>query len=176
MNRKKGAFLFAELVAFVAFVAIILLFGIILIIAQVLNLNITKELIVNMIYEPVSTQDALLSLTELKGGTIIESSKDTNDITFNKALVYAVYENTMKPEFYFSSKKYRFDIQQPAKNYLAYVYDKKKYKLFLYNPETKEERIIVQEGKDDDFKLYPYGKRDSVPIKPENFWLVLYVK
>lgn len=173
---KKGVFLLPELVAFVAFVAIIIIFGIILIVLQVLNVNITKELVVNIIHEPVSTQDALMSLMETRGSYDIDGNKDTIDITFNKALVYAVYENTMKPELYYNSKKYKFDIQDSAKKYLDYVYDKKKYKLFLYNPETKEERVITQEGKDDDFKLYPYGKRDSIPIKPENFWLVLYVK
>lgn len=166
----------AIMFAFIVFMGIAVIFGIVVVLLHNLGINATKELIVNVIYEPVSTQDALLSLTELRGGTIIENSKETNDITFNKALVYAVYENTMKPEFYFSGKKYRFDIQQSAKSYLDYVYNKKKYKLFLYNPETKEERIIAQEGNDNDFKLYPYGKRDSVPIKPEEYWLVLYVK
>lgn len=162
--------------AFVIFMGIAVIFGIVVVALHYLNISAVKELVVNVIYEPVSTQDALLSLTELRGGTIIESGAVTNDATFSKALVYAVYENTMKPEFYLDGKKYRFDVRQSAKDYLDYVYVKKSYKLFLYNPETKEERIIAQEGKDDDFKLLPYGKRDSIPIKPENFWLVLYVK
>lgn len=166
----------ATMFAFIVFMGIAVIFGIVVVLLHNLGINATKELVVNIIYEPVSTQDALLSLTEMRGGTIIESNKDTNDITFNKALVYAVYENTLKPELYYNGKRYRFDIQQSAKNYLAYVYDKKKYKFFLYNPETKEERIIAQEGKDDDFKLFPYGRRDSIPIKPEEYWLVLYIK
>ncbi len=176
MNEKRKGMVLATMFAFIIFMGIAVIFGIVVVALHYLNISAVKELIVNVIYEPVSTQDALLSLTELRGGTITESNKDTNDITFNKALVYAVYENTMKPELYFNSKKYRYNIQDSAKNYLAYVYDKKKYKLFLYNPETKEEKIIAQEGKDDDFKLFPYGKRDSIPIKPENYWLVLYVK
>lgn len=172
---NKGM-LIVSMVAFVMFIAIIIIFAVVLFVLSSLNVTITKELIVNPIYEQVSTQDALLSLTEMRGGTIIESGKGTSDITFGKALVYAVYENAMKPELYYNGKRYRFDVQQSAKDYLDYAYAKKSYKLFLYSPDTKEERIIAQEGKDDDFKLYPYGKRDSVPIKPENFWLVLYVK
>ncbi|MFZ3077604.1 MAG: hypothetical protein WA139_04065 [Candidatus Aenigmatarchaeota archaeon] len=176
MNERRKGMALATMFAFIIFMSIALIFGIVVVALHYLNISAVKELVVNVIYEPVSTQDALLSLTELRGGTIIGSGAVTNDITFSKALVYAVYENTMKPEFYFSGKKYRFDIQQPAKNYLDYVYAKRSYKLFLYNPETKEEKIIAREGSDDDFKLYPYGKRDSIPIKPENFWLVLYVK
>ncbi len=171
----KG-FILATMMAFIVFIAIAVIFGIVVVALHYMNASVTKELIVNPIYEPVSTQDALLSLMEMRGGYDIDGSKDTIDITFNKALVYAVYENTMNPEFYFNGKKYRFDVQQSAKSYLDYVYDKKKYKLFLYSPETKEEKIIAQEGSDDDFKLYPYGKRDSIPIKPESFWLILYVK
>lgn len=172
---NKGM-LIVSMVAFVIFIAIIIIFALVLFVLSALNVTITKELIVNPIYEPVSTQDAIMSLMEMKGGFDISSNKVTNDATFSKALVYAVYENTMKPEFYLDGKRYRFDVQQSAKNYLDYVYYGKKYKLFLYNPETKEESIIAQSGKDDDFKLYPYGKRDSIPIKPESFWLVLYVK
>ncbi len=176
IKSKRKGMIFVSMVAFVIFVGIAIIFGVVLIALNVTNVSITKELVVNMIYEPVSTQDALMSLTEMRGGTIMESGADTNDITFSKALVYAVYENTLEPELYYGGEKYMFDIQQSAKNYLDYVYDKKKYKLFLYNPDTKEERPIAQEGKDDDFKLFPYGKRDSIPIKPESFWLVLYVK
>lgn len=176
MKKNRKGLIFPAMFEFVIFMSIAVIFGIVVVALHYMGISAVKELIVNVIYEPVSTQDALLSLTELRGGTIIESDKDTNDITFNKALVYAVYENTMKPELYFNGKKYRFDIQKSAKDYLGYVYEKKKYKLFLYNPDIKEEKIIVQEGSDNDFKLFPYGKRDSIPIKPENFWLVLYVK
>ncbi len=172
MTGKKGAFLLPEIFAFVVFVAIIIIFGIIIIVAQTLGLNITKELIVNIIYEPVSTQDSLLSLFE---------TRDANGITFNKALVYGVYEGTLNPKVPqpgagCADDLCSYDISAVAKNYLDYVYKEKKYKLFLYNPGTKEEKLIAKEGSDDDFRLYPYGKRDSIPIKPENYWLVLYVK
>ncbi len=158
------------------FMGIAFIFGMVIVILHYTGLSATKELVVNVIYEPVSIQDALLGLMEIRGGFDTDGNKDTYDITFSKALVYGVYENTLSPIFYHNGKKYRYGLTAVAKKYLDYIYAKKSYKLFLYNPETKEERIIAQEGKNDDFKLLPYGKRDSIPIKPENFWLVLYVK
>lgn len=170
--RKKGAFVLPETFAFVVFVAIIIVFGIVIIVMQVLGLNITKELAVNIIYEPVSIQDSLLSLFEMK---------NENGITFNRALVYSIYENTLNPKIPQSGASCTnnicdYDLKAVSKKYFDYVYSGKEYKLFLYNPYTKEEKIIAREGNDNDFRLYPYGKRDSITIKPEDFWLVLYVK
>lgn len=148
---------------------IVIAFGVIISAGMMLGAKITKNLIIDLIYQPVSTQDALLSLLEMK---------NNNGITFNKAIVYAVYEDTLNPEFYDKGILYSFDVSTVAKNYLDFVYSGKNYWLFLYdNAQNSDKRIITiaKTGKDEDFNRAPYGARDSIPIKPENYWLVLYV-
>lgn len=151
-------------------IVILVAFGFLIAVASAFGAKITKNLIVDLIYQPVSTQDALLSLLEMR---------DDNGITFNRALVYAVYENTLTPKLYHNDNLYSFDVSSIAKNYLDFVYSEKKYWLFLYdNSQTdisKKIITIAKVGKDEDFNRAPYGARDSIPIKPENYWLVLYV-
>lgn len=150
-------------------IVVVVAFGFLIAAATMLGAKITKNLIIDLIYQPVSTQDALLSLLEMR---------DDSGTTFNKALVYAVYENTLKPKFYENSILRTFDISSIAKKYLDFVYSGKKYWLFLYDgAQTLDKRIITiaKVGKDEDFNRAPYGTRDSIPIKPENYWLVLYV-
>ncbi|TRZ55139.1 hypothetical protein D4Q76_01040 [archaeon] len=165
---KKGFVL--ALFQTVFLLVIVIAFGVIIAAGMGLGAKITKNFIVDLIYQPVSTQDALLSLLEMKDG---------NGITFNKALVYAVYENTLNPKIYDSGVLRAFDVSSTAKDYLGFVYSGKKYWLFLYDNAQSDisKRIITiaKTGKDEDFNRAPYGTRDSVPIKPENYWLVLYV-
>ena len=164
---KKGFVL--ALFQTVFLLVIVVAFGVLIVAGMALGAKITKNLIIDLIYQPVSTQDALLSLLEMKDG---------NGITFNKAIVYAVYEDTLNPKFYDNNILRTFDVSSIAKNYLDFVYSEKKYWLFLYdNSQSSEKRIITiaKIGKDEDFNRAPYGARDSIPIKPENYWLVLYV-
>ncbi len=165
---KKGFML--TLFQTVFLLVMVVAFGIIIGAGTLLGAKITKNLIIDLIYQPVSTQDALLSLLEMR---------DDNGITFNKALVYAVYENTLNPKFYEKGTLQTFDVSSIAKKYLDYTYSGKKYWLFLYdNLQTEPSKriiTIVKVGKDEDFNKAPYGTRDSIPIKPENYWLVLYV-
>lgn len=167
-NAKKGLML--TLFQTVMLLVIVIGFGVVIAASTTLGLKITKNLIVDLVYQPVSAQDALLSMMELKDG---------GGATFGKALAYAVYENTLNPKFYEKNVLHTFDIPSAAKSYLDYVYSGKKYWLFLYdNAQTDaSERIktIAKTGKDEDFNRAPYGARESIPIKPENYWLVLYV-
>lgn len=164
---KKGLVL--TLFQTVFLLVIVIAFGVIIAAGMTLGAKITKNLIIDLIYQPVSTQDALLSLLEMK---------DDSGIAFNKALVYAVYEGTLNPKLYDSGILYSPDVSSVAKNYLDFVYSGKKYWLFLYDgslPSEKRIITIAKAGKDEDFNRAPYGTRDSIPIKPENYWLVLYV-
>ncbi len=163
---RKGFLL--SLFQMVFIIVVVVALGVLLTVGMKLGAKITKNLIIDVIYQPVSTQDALLSLLEMKDGS---------GITFNKALVYATYENTLNPELYVKNVLYTVDLQSIAKNYLDFVYSGKKYWLFLYDDAQTSSRMatIAKEGKDEDFNKAPYGSRDSIPIKPENYWLVLYV-
>jgi hypothetical protein len=164
---SKGFLL--SLFQMVFIIVVVVALGVLLTVGMKLGAKITKNLIIDVIYQPVSTQDALLSLLEMKDG---------NGITFNKALVYATYEETLNPQFYQKNVLYTVDMPSVAKKYLDYVYSGKKYWLFLYDDtKTSGKRILTlaREGKDEDFNRAPYGSRDSIPIKPENYWLVLYV-
>lgn len=179
MSRLKGAQVYQpaavrkglvlSLFQFIFLIVIVVAFGFLITVGMMLGAKIEKTLIIDLIYQPVSVQDALLSLLEMK---------DNNGISINKALVYAVYENTLYPKFYEKGVLYTFDVSSIAKNYLDYVYPSKKYWLFLYdNTQVSDKRIITiaKKGKDEDFNRVPYGARESIPIKPENYWLVLYV-
>lgn len=169
---KKGFAL--TLFQTVFLLVIVIVFGIIIAAGIASGARITKVLIVDLIYQPVSTQDALLSLLEMK---------NDKGISFNKALVYAVYENTLNPKIPQSgagciNNICDYDLKTIAENYLKFVYSGKKYWLFLYdNAQTSDKKIITitKIGKDEDFNKVPYGARDSIPIKPGNNWLVLYV-
>lgn len=163
---RKGLML--SLFQFVFLLVIVIIFTFLIGAATILGAKITKNLIIDLIYQPVSTQDAMLSLMEMR---------DDNGMPFSKALVYAVYENTLKPKFYESGVLYETNITTIAEKYLGFVYSGKKYWLFLYDNAQSENRIvtIAKVGKDEDFNKAPYGTRDSMPIKPENYWLVLYV-
>ncbi len=164
---KKGFVL--ALFQTVFLLVIVVAFGVTIAAGMTLGAKITRNLIIDLIYQPVSTQDALLSLLEMK---------DSNGITFNKAIVYAVYEDNLNPKFYDNNILRIVDVSSVAKNYLDFVYSGKKYWLFLYDDsQSSEKRIITiaKVGKDEDFNRAPYGARDSIPIKPENYWLVLYV-
>lgn len=165
---KKGFML--TLFQTIFLLVIVIAFGVIIAAGAGLGAKITKNLIIDLIYQPVSTQDALLSLLEMR---------DDNGITFNKALVYAVYEDTLNPKFYDNGILRTFDVSSAAKNYLDFACSGKKYWLFLYdNSQTVASKRIItiaKVGKDEDFNRAPYGARDSIPIKPENYWLVLYV-
>lgn len=165
-RRSKGFLL--SLFQMVFIIVVVVALGVLLTVGMKLGAKITKNLIIDVIYQPVSTQDALLSLLEMKDG---------NGITFNKALVYAAYENTLNPKLYYNNVLYTVDMQSVAKNYLNFVYSGKKYWLFLYDDAQTSGRIatIAKEGNDEDFNRAPYGSRDSIPIKPGNYWLVLYV-
>lgn len=284
---KKGVL--PELTAFIILIVVVVAFSFIIGVFHFFGAKITKDLVVNVIYEPVSTQDALLSLMNLRKDYVVETSPaedfswekrlysktdtdgngdgggsavlalpsrydkvvlerawfddegyanvngqrvfDNNDpcccqvsdlypnkditsyvhagdntiygyaddncpsnayvevrihvyknefvkrvyVTFAKAIVYGLYENTMTPKVFSDGYVVDFDIKKEAESYLKYVYPDKKYWLFLYDPATGIKIDLVKNAKDEDFDREPYGSRDSVPLKPENYWLVLYV-
>ena len=184
MKQKKGFIFPLPLVTFMVVIVTVVLFsallsGLLLYKKGFGKAPIAKELYVELIHEPVSTQDALLSLMEMK---------DDNDITFNKALVYAVYEDTTKPRILkhgvgCPDDLCVYSLESVAKDYLDFVCRKNnwlsegKYWLFLYNPNIHYNiKTIATNTKPDEFDKKPYGQRASIPIKPENYWLVLYVR
>ncbi len=163
VQTMKKAFTLS-LIQTIIVIVVVVAFGVVLTVGSKLGGKIEKRMIVDTIYKPVSIQDAMLSLMEMK---------NDDGIAFKKALVYAIYENTLEPKFYENGMLHSFDISSVAKQYLDYVYAGKKYWLFLYK--DGEIITIARTGSDEDFDRAPYGARDSIPLKPENYWLVLYV-
>ncbi len=164
MNMKKAIVI--SVITLIVIIVVAAFFAAVIGAGHILNVKITKKLIVDIIYEPVSVQDALLSLMEMK---------DSNGITFKRALVYALYEDTLKPKVPKSGcadDLCDYDLKAVAKKYIDYVYKGKKYWLFLYGPDIK---TLAKNSEDKDFNKVPYGMRDSIPVLPGKYWLVLYV-
>jgi len=107
------------------------------------------------------------------------------DINFAEVLTYAVYENYFQnPKIWIPEldETVEFNLPKVAKDYLDFVCRKGswllegKYWLFLYDPNIHDIKTIATNTNPEEFDKKPYGQRASIPIKPENYWLVLYVR
>ncbi|MEM7826701.1 MAG: hypothetical protein QXQ40_00560 [Candidatus Aenigmatarchaeota archaeon] len=163
----KGFTLTLSLMSFIIMIVVGVTISIIIAGLNLFHIHITKTLIINSIYAPVSTQDALLSLMEF----------ENNKIKFKQALAYSVYENRLTPKVSFNGETYVYDLSLISKNYLDYVYSEGEYWLFLYNSSTHDYKTLAssKENPEEIFEKSENNKRASFPIR-EDYWLVLYTK
>lgn len=161
----KGFVITLSLMSFIIMIVIGVIISIVVGGMHLFHLHITKTFIIETIFVPVSTQDALLSLMEF----------EDNGIKFKHALVYGIYENTFVPKVYFDDSVHEYDLTLASKNYLSYVYDK--YWLFFYNSSSHEYKTITSSENNPEkiFEETKNNKRASFPIG-EDYWLVLYSK
>jgi len=163
----KGFTLTLSIISFIATILIGIFISFFLGIMYSFHLYITKTLIVEKVYFSSDAQDALLSLLEMR--------KD--GITFKKALIYSLYENTLEPKIYNGEKELVYSLKDVAKEFLDYIYKYDDYWLFFYNSSTHNYKTILS-SKSNPEKLFSDKKgntRAQVPLS-KDYYLVLYVK
>lgn len=160
---KKGTiFFFAKTFLLIFFIVFVILTCTLLI---VISKFVRPKLFthtVTVVYESVTAEDALVSLLEMR----------SNNVTFRKAIYYALIENVSDPMVYNGTDWVEINVTSLAKRYLKKVCIDK-YNLFITNENGEFLKKIAS-----NYNYYNFGgksSRASIPLTGDR-WLVLYLK
>jgi len=168
------------ILSFIALIFVMVTCTIFIVIFLILSYTpakITKELVVNVVYEPIFAQNMLVSLLNMRN--------ETSGITFAEAIVYAAYQNNVTPKIFRNGKIYRFDLSHYAQKYVDFVCEypgvKKKCWIFIYDA-TSRSIVTIAKNIDNPEKEFERSQKEGEAVSraslPLGFdrWFVIYTR